>query len=171
MQKNMIFILLCIILFLSCSSSQFGWKSGSEKPEDDSTLIEDFDPLSLDDDDIIVTPKESQDEVGNQAQGGSDLDPAARPGKEVVQIPGYRVQLLSTKQEYGAWEAKKEAILKFEEDIHLVHEASLYKLRVGDCRTREEAEALVEKAVRKGFREAWIVRTKINVRKSELPGL
>jgi len=171
MKKNMIFILFCIILFLSCSSSQFGWKSGSEKPEDNSTLIEDFDPLSLDDDDIIVTPKESQVEVGNQAQGGSDLDPAAVPEKEIVQIPGYRVQLLSTKQEYGAWEAKKEAILKFEEDIHLVHEASLYKLRVGDCRTRGEAEALVEKAVRKGFREAWIVRTKINVRKSELPGL
>jgi|GEM_PF-266730 len=175
--KNLILYCLFLALFLiSCSTSQFGWKSSTESKTDEGTpaLIEDFDPLTLDDDDIIITPKDSKPVEKNRSQdriqGNSETVSTDYSTGEMVQVQGHRVQLLTAKDEQKAWEAKREAILKFAEDVYLIHEASQYKLRVGDCQSYEEAKDLVGKAVQKGYHDAWIVRCKVNVLKSELPG-
>ncbi len=152
------FVVVVLFIF-SCSTSQFGWKTETESGGKE--CLEDFDPLSLNDDDIVVTPKEripQADIVGR-------LEPEKTPknSEEAVEemVQGYRIQLLATGDEVQAREVKKDAIYKFEENVYLVFEAPLYKLRVGNCRTKKEAEGLKMEAIRKGFRDAWVVPSKV----------
>ena len=161
--------LLVLILFMfSCSASQFGWKADSESGKrtgDKGRYLEDFDPLSLDDDDIAIRPDKTEASTDDEEkpiliETQPESDDAS---PETVQ--GYRVQLLATGDEFQAREAKKNAIFRFQEGVYLVFEAPLYKLRIGDCQTRREADQLRENAVRNGFRDAWIVPSRIFLKK------
>ena len=54
-------VALLLFLIASCSTSQFGWKSesGSEKKSSQGKgYVEDFDPLTLEEEDIVVSPQE-----------------------------------------------------------------------------------------------------------------
>jgi len=151
-----------ILLMFSCSTSQFGWKTEPESgKKEKSSYLEDFDPLSLDDDDIVVHPMEKspESEVMERPEPERALAGSENHIEEMVR--GYRIQLLATGDDVQAREAKKDAIFTFEENVYLVFEAPLYKLRVGDCRTKKEAEELREVAIRRGFRDAWIVPSKV----------
>ena len=153
---------VCVFFVASCSTSQFGWKTEPEgEKKAQSGYVEDFDPLSLNDDDIVVQPREeaASTEEERSPEAEKIVVPPEKPAEEMVQ--GYRVQLLATGDEVQAREVKKDAIFKLEEDVYLVFEAPLYKLRVGDCRTKREAEGLRDEAIRKGFRDAWIVPSKV----------
>ena len=46
---------------------------------------------------------------------------------------------------------------------YLVFEAPLYKIRLGDFTTRNQAEDLKIQALRYGYRESFIVRTKVTI--------
>ena len=161
--------LLVLILFMfSCSASQFGWKAESESGDragDKGRYLEDFDPLSLDDDDIVIRSVKNADSTNDEDESiliGTQPE-SEESAQEMVQ--GYRVQLLATGDEFQAREAKKNAIFRFEEGVYLIFEAPLYKLRIGDCQTRREAEQLRENAVRNGFGDAWIVPSRIFLKK------
>ena len=153
-------VTITIVILTACSTSQFGWKAEGDSASK-SKYIEDFDPLSLEDDDIVIGPTgraSSSDDEDVSLLSPSD----SRAGEsEPEMIPGFRVQLLATGDELQAREAKRDAIFKFQVGVYLVFEAPMYKLRIGDCRTRKEAEALRGQAVRSGFRDAWIVPSKI----------
>jgi len=175
----MYYRICCLVLLLffitSCSTSQFGWKS-EPKPEGKSSkgkeYVEDFDPLTLDEEDIVVSPreespinKEDREDIAKQA-----------PSEDLViheggMIQGFRVQLLATADENQARDAKKKAIFKFQSGVYLVFEAPHYKLRIGDCATRKEAEELKKEAFRNGFRDAWIVPSKVYQLKDETSNL
>ncbi|MDZ7296167.1 MAG: SPOR domain-containing protein, partial [candidate division KSB1 bacterium] len=86
------------------------------------------------------------------------VDTVAQPSS----VLGYRVQIVSTPFEEVAREVRKEALLKFEEPVYMVFDAPYYKVRVGDCISRFEAEELQQKAMEKGFGQAWVVRTLVS---------
>jgi len=171
MFKKSYWLIIFVLFLFSCSTSQFGWKREPEPGgKEKSVFKEDFDPLSLNDDDIVILPEEttSQKEVVEKPVHEKPAVGEEKSGEEMIQ--GYRIQLLATGDEAQARKAKRDAIFKFQEHVYLVFEAPLYKLRVGDCQTKKEAEALRKEAAQKGFRDAWIVPSKVYSRvDSETP--
>jgi hypothetical protein len=47
--------------------------------------------------------------------------------------------------------------------VYVEYVSDLYKVRVGDCATRSDAESLRSKLVNVGYDDAWIVKSKVNV--------
>lgn len=153
-------------LFVSCGVSRFGGKEAPLQRPDGRSYNEEFDPVPLDPE-IIVLPRH-EEEVKETAR-----DPVTVPqtpeaeGLEMTQ--GFRVQLLSGKDAEAAMEAKRRAIFMFEESVYLDFESPYYKLRVGDCLNREEAELLRRKAQRNGFSNPWIVPSRVFRKKDQHP--
>jgi len=128
-------------------------------------INEDFDPLSLNDDDL--TP-ELEKKAEEKTPGGQEPSTTQRAPADTTQpVPGYRVQLTATTDEQTARAIFREAMLKFPESVYFVYENPYYKVRVGDYVSRAEAEALQQRAVDRGFPDAWVVRTTVRVEPKE----
>ncbi len=76
---------------------------------------------------------------------------------------GYRIQIFeSTVSSIARAEAKRfQNILG--DSIYIDFEAPLYKLRIGNFVERKKAERAIESLERLGAKDAWIIRTKINL--------
>jgi len=74
---------------------------------------------------------------------------------------GYRVQLLSTRNEAEARAGMQDALAAFSDRVYLLYDSPCYKLRVGDCLQRAEADSLQQRALQKGFSSAWIIRSQV----------
>ncbi|NIA28890.1 MAG: hypothetical protein GWP06_03120 [Actinobacteria bacterium] len=135
-----------------------------EKPEKikaNPELIEDFDPMTLGDYDFQISSK-SQGETGvldidKFLQGGKNNDSSRVEEK----VPGYRVQIISTRDEAEARAVKRDALFIFDEGVYLTFDDPYYKVRVGDAVSRFDANDLQEVAVSKGYLEAWVVRSEV----------
>lgn len=164
MKKAFVYISTLIFLLCYCSASQFGWKTEKE-PEGETSkknYVEDFDPLALEEEDIEVQPVEKAPAVETEQEEIAETvrsEDLALNQKEMIQ--GFRIQLMATTDEIQVRDAKKRAIFKFQTGVYLVFEAPHYKLRIGDCATKQEAEELKKEAIRNGFRDAWIVPSKV----------
>ncbi|MEN3040141.1 MAG: SPOR domain-containing protein [Bacteroidia bacterium] len=95
--------------------------------------------------------------------------PAAQALYEKVQqqnrtattLPGYRIQLLVTSIRAEADSVRFFLLENFTgQPVHMIYEAPLYKLRIGDFLERKEAERWLEK-YRKVFPGAFIVPDKV----------
>jgi len=129
-------------------------------------MDESFDPLSLNDDDLKIEKKISGQEQDSLKSNVSDvIQSGIQPAEEDVNnenfSKGFRVQLLATADEKMARSEKKKAVFKFDDNVYLIFEAPMYKIRVGDCITRKQAEILKKSAVRNGFKDAWIVPSRV----------
>jgi hypothetical protein len=121
---------------------------------------ESFDPLTLNDDDIVIAAAASALPEENA--------PSEKSEETQIQkdITGFRVQILATKNIETASLFEQEASERFEplgHHTYLVFEAPLYKIRLGDCQERSEAETLRDTALEYGYRESFIVKCKIQV--------
>jgi hypothetical protein len=151
--------ILLVLPILACSLSQFGWKGESPKTEKEaetSAFREDFDPLTLPEEDVKVVSR------GGAAARQPVVKPIVIPKTERSQasgetVQGFRVQLIATTDENHARDVKKNAMLRLKNKVYLIFEAPHYKIRVGDCTSREEAKSILEDAVTNGFPDAWIV--------------
>ena len=155
--KNLIIFLSFSFIFSCSSSEQMVVKDDQQKsnPYDES-----FDPLSLDDDDIVIAEASlTKKEIENK--------PVVIEEKIIPkEINGFRVQILATKNIETASLFEQEATERFgslEHKTYLIFEAPLYKIRVGDCKERAEAENLRDLAKQYNYREAFIVKCKIQV--------
>ena len=147
------------------------WSCGASKPvtvverkPEEPRLDESFDPLMLQDEDITF-PAETAYPNGAGEEVLPGLNNTA-PGAEVNQlVDGFRIQIFASKDIERATLEKKQAEFQFLEDsvaVYIEFDSPMYKVRVGDFRNREDAEKLKRIARRKGYREAWIVKTKVN---------
>ncbi|MBN1780990.1 SPOR domain-containing protein [bacterium] len=166
---HLIFLSAAILLMLmACSTAKFGWEAEPEAdlPESagEAGYVEDFDPLSLEEEDIRVTPNHSVAE-----QPARSLKPAVTDTPEEVPesdlVPGFRVQLFASESEQNANEAKRKAIFKFEEQVYLDFQGAFYRLYVGDFIDKKDAESLAKEAQRTGFPGAWVVPARVNPKK------
>lgn len=123
---------------------------------------ESFDPLSLDEREVIVLPK-SKLKPSPEKQGGETPEQKSTPTAALVEMQGYRVQIYVTREEFDARGVEEAALLQFDEGIYLTFDSPNYKIRVGDCVTRAQASQLRDKAVKMGYRDAWVVRSKVMV--------
>ncbi len=107
---------------------------------------------------------------GERGMGQGDLPPA---DSTAVAVPdavqptgthyGYRVQLFATSRKELAEQRAQEYRDILEENVYIEYEGLLYKVRVGDCLSHDEAEALRRETVALGHEGAFIVDTQVNV--------
>ena len=167
MKRKEYFLLMIFLtaLFIGCSSSSKLSHKGSGKEDVDRPGIinENFDPLSLEDDELTIkktiSVESRSDEIddllrqslNNEEQGPDKVD-------------GFRIQICAVVDEQKAKSIQREAILQFiDQNVYLKYDNPYYKVRVGDCLTRYEAEKLQKLAIEKGFTDAWVVRSKIKL--------
>jgi hypothetical protein len=152
------FLIILPLLYLGCAGSKSVVEEESI-PVETAKYDESFDPLSLNDDDIVIASPEitSSTETGDIQESNIALP---------QEITGFRVQILATKNIETASLFEQEASERFQSQNHktyLIFEAPLYKIRVGNCRSRAEAEALRDLAMGYGYRESFIVKSKIQI--------
>lgn len=163
-----LFILFILIYFVGCASSsktQTATDAGEKKLS--GKYDESFDPLTLDDDDIVIN-KEANDV---QIKKTDDKTIKDRDEKKVVmhEVEGYRVQILATQGIEAATLQQQKAIDRFSDHgykVYLIYEAPLYRLRIGDATNRKDAEFIRDLAKERGYDEAFIVRSKVMARES-----
>lgn len=153
--------MLTALFYMSCSGTKEVIKEDTSL-QDTYQFDESFDPLSLDDDDIIIAGDENTqiiDKTGN--------NPDTEKIVALKEITGFRVQILATKNIETASLFEQEASERFnhlDHKTYLIFEAPLYKIRVGDCKDRAQAEELRDLATEYGYRESFIVKSKIQVK-------
>lgn len=155
-------IALVIVFFIaSCSSS--GKVAIKDEQKKANPYDESFDPNSLNDDDIVVanygvstkSNKKNKEEIS-----------VSQEKPQFREVKGFRVQILATKSIETATLSQQEAKDLFDsmhQKIYLIFDAPLYKLRVGDITSRDEAEKIRDVAKDYGYREAFIVPSKVNI--------
>lgn len=83
----------------------------------------------------------------------------------VVEKMGWKVQVFSTSDFYEADTVYKQVQDSFvDEEVEKIFNSPYYKIRMGNCVTREEAENLLSKTLELKYREAWIIRTMVRVK-------
>lgn len=152
------FLIILLLLYLGCAATKTVVEEEST-PVEITKYDESFDPLSLDDDDIVIANTEvsASTETKDTKENSITLP---------HEITGFRVQILATKNIETASLFEQEASERFQSQnykTYLIFEAPLYKIRVGDCRIRAEAETLRDLATGYGYRESFIVKSKIQV--------
>lgn len=76
-------------------------------------------------------------------------------------INGYRVQVLATRFYEKADSLREALVERYENEVYIDFEAPNYKVRVGNCPVRNEAEVLQKELIQQGFSSAWIIRTRV----------
>jgi len=95
--------------------------------------------------------------------------PAAKPqapadSVEYVEKMGWKVQVFSTSDFFLADSIHRKAQCQFENiEVEKVFNLPYYKIRVGNCITREEAERLLSRAQELHYPDAWVIRTQIKI--------
>ncbi|MEO0160858.1 MAG: SPOR domain-containing protein [candidate division WOR-3 bacterium] len=84
------------------------------------------------------------------------------PSAPPTSVYGFRVQIFASATQKGASKVADDARSIFGGKVYIEHTPPYYKVRVGDCLTKEEAEALKNLAISKGYRGAFVVETMIN---------
>jgi len=102
----------------------------------------------------------SEAAVQTQKEGGIQLIPAQ----------GYRVQVFSVTDRGEAQRFYEEARRRLNrEDIYLQFEPPFFRVRVGNCRTRDAAEDLVRELEQAGYEAPFPVRTQILAPEADRP--
>jgi len=74
----------------------------------------------------------------------------------------FRIQILASSQVDMARKEKVNAESMTKHPVFMASEQSLYKLYVGDFKTRAEAEAALPEIRKIGYKDAWIVSVKVS---------
>ncbi len=72
-------------------------------------------------------------------------------------MDGYRVQVMASGSEEAAQSVRSAVSARIGTPAYVDHVDGVYKVRVGDCPTREAAEALRDRCREAGYGDAWIV--------------
>lgn len=76
---------------------------------------------------------------------------------------GFRVQLHSTRVEEEARATVQKAVSSFPENVYLMFDNPFFKVRLGDCPSRVDADSLQQRAIQQGYASAWIVRSHVYI--------
>ena len=85
--------------------------------------------------------------------------------------PGYRVQVFASGTRETAETFEMQIEIQMGVDTYLEYIDGMFKVRVGDCRSRTQAEELLHKCRKAGFEDAWIVSTEVRWRRPSREGV
>lgn len=155
---------LAVLLALLALSALLVSSCGKKPPEEEVIYEEPFEePFE----EVVV-----EEEVPMEEEGVL-LEEEVMEEEVIEEIPppppaetvGYRVQIGAFEFETGKWGGAQlwasQARAKFTEPVYVEFDAGLYKVRVGDLVTREEADILKAKAIQLGYAGAFVAETTI----------
>ena len=124
-----------------------------------------FDPLALNDDDIIIK--------GIEMPTFSNESDSLNKEEEIdyeAMTEGYRVQIFVTQNLYEADSVLTLSDSLFEGEAYMQFDPPNYKIRVGNLKSRPKAEIFQRETRRAGFPRSWVIRTRVfvNPRKMEI---
>ena len=173
--------LILIFTALSILSVVFGCSSTSkltkinERPaattsEKTDIINENFDPSLLEEHELklkkTISPESKSD----------DIEALLLQPTENTELPeeldGFRVQICAVSDDTKGMQVRRDARIQFiNEDVYMDYHAHYYKVRIGNCVTRYEAEKLQQMAIENWCDEASVVRTKVkpNDKKPKTP--
>lgn len=159
-------VLIGLMMWASgCSASKpAGIPDRGRQPEV-SRSDESFDPVMLQDEDIEFPATKSQPQTEEKIPLPEESGATPSATSERRNIEGFRVQLFATQEIEKATLEAKEAEYRFAGDgvaVYIEFDSPMYKVRIGDCATREAAEQLRELSRQRGYFTSWIVKTKVN---------
>jgi len=169
MKRNMVYyykIFIVVTLLISlfgCASSKKETRVTDSFPAEEK-YDESFDPLLLNDEDITFKKPVNVIEISDTILIPSQDSTEQEIIEENKLIDGFRIQIISTKDLENAARAKSIAIEQFEDleiKFYLEFDSPYYKVRLGDFKSRGEAESIREIIRSRGYPKAWIVKTKV----------
>jgi len=92
---------------------------------------------------------------GAAAVGGPTGVSPANPNTTKIDV--FRVQVFASDDEATARAMSEEVAARLGQKVYVDHEGGMFKVRVGDCALREEAEKLRNMCQKAGYADAWIV--------------
>jgi cell division septation protein DedD len=128
-------------------------KEGDIPPLQESEVVEepDFEEVPLAEEEVVEEEME--------------IPPAeelvVEPATPLETADGFRVQVFATGDEETAEAVREAGERKLGVPVYTEYVDGLYKVRVGDCLAREEAEALLTRCKNAGYGDAWIVETRV----------
>ena len=125
-------------------------------------LDESFDPAELKEPPYPVKPKPRAERSGEVVETAAVMTKDTARAEQI----GYRVQLLQTEDAREARELQKRAIIALDADVYIQFDDPYYKVRAGDFASRYDAEIFLDKAIKRGYSSAWIVRTRIQTQRN-----
>lgn len=94
-----------------------------------------------------------------------DASPSGGPSKSLdsaaKMMDGYRVQVFASASEAVAQSARQAAEVRLGVAAYVEFIDRMYKVRVGDCPTRDEADVLLQKCRDAGYGDAWVASGRI----------
>lgn len=115
--------------------------------------VDTFEEMSVESADLIVESVEIEDDPIE--------DPVVPVDSKVKTSPGYRVQLFASGTAEKAEEVKRAAEVRLGEPVYIEIESGIFKVRAGNCMTRQAAEALLARCRESGYQDAWIANTTV----------
>lgn len=144
-------------------------KEGDVRPETD------FEEIPVEENDIVgedfEAPRDTS-RAGSAAGAGTAPPPkpggapAGVAGKDgAVLTPVFRVQIVALESEMSAQDAQRTAESRLKPlPVYIEWVDGMYKVRVGDCQTRPEAEKVLRRCRESGYPDAWIVTSALRAR-------
>jgi|GEM_PF-413350 len=190
----LILLLISGIIFLGCSTSSQSKppvkidERVNIQPEPryaDTAINEDFDPTTLNDNEIdineLMLDKKRQNgkkvplkalsedqkaiNLNENINTNPDFDDSTLIFREKEMISGWRVQICAISNEKRAREIWKQAENIFEKyenyHVYFTYDSPYYKVRVGDFTSRYNADRLLQIATENNFPDAWVVKTNV----------
>ena len=154
------FVILVGMTTSGCGSSQ----SGLALPASASSSIrEEFDPFTLNDDDFLLQPITGGKAISESKSPISVTAP--QPTSSTAAALGYRIQIAAVLDRSRAEALQQELQRQLQVLTYLYYDTDthLYKIQAGNNGTPAEAESLKERVRTKGYPEAYVVRTQIEV--------
>jgi septal ring-binding cell division protein DamX len=129
---------------------------------------EKFEDLPVAEEGVVVEeftpPAEAVPAPAAQPAAGARTAPAPAPSDARRDtMGGYRIQVFASGNEAAARSVKEAAEVSVGVPAYIELVDGVYKVRVGDCPSRPEAEALLAKCRAAGYGDAWIATTTIFV--------
>jgi cell division septation protein DedD len=85
----------------------------------------------------------------------------------LTSAPGYRVQIFAASGRVSAEAMRKTVAEVMGVPAYVEQVDGVYKVRVGDCRSRPEAEDLLQRCRQSGYADAWIVSSMVFYKRLE----
>ncbi|MEW6684950.1 MAG: SPOR domain-containing protein [Candidatus Edwardsbacteria bacterium] len=142
-----LFLLICVYLW---SIFFFGCHQANKKPEEITSQK--------------VKPVEIYEEIPESVSTKADSQLMVQEKKPTGEIIGFRVQIFASSTMERAEQIAKEAGQRLGEKVYVEPTSPFFKVRVGNCLTKEEAEALRNKVRAIGYDQAFVVETVIELK-------
>ena len=147
-----------ITLLAGCGSSE-----GSRKDADSSPDVRERKVL-LSQTERQFNPSDYDDEIEQQRAASEASKDSLFIESEPTQ--GYRIQIFATSNIDEANAMRLTTVQRVTEDsVYIVYDPPVYKVRVGDFRTRTEASQKLGALSNIGFADAWVVSDRILLRR------